>query len=243
MKHNTKTLNKENYGKKILSLSTKETSTPPWVNKIDNQKAIFKGSKYIKAKRMMDLTLTILSLPIVLPILGICALAIKLEDWDAPTIYSQQRDGQGGKLFNIYKFRTMVPNAEELKRKYAHLNELEWPDFKIKNDPRITHIGKFLRRTSLDELPQIFNILCGNMSIVGPRPTDFGADKYDIWHTERFDVLPGVTGLWQILGRGEPDFDEKLRLDILYVNKRCLKLDLAILFKTIPVLLLGKGSY
>jgi len=143
----------------------------------------------------------------------------------------------------VYKFRTMVPNADDLKKQYAHLNELAWPDFKIKNDPRITKVGKILRKTSLDELPQIYNIFIGNMSIVGPRPTSFGPDTYDIWHTERFDVLPGVTGLWQIIGRGEAELDEKLRLDILYVNKRCLKLDILLLLKTIPVILSGKGSY
>ena len=216
---------------------------PNWVADINPEAVIFKGRWYTALKRIMDLILIILILPIAIPLLTICAVSIKIENIGAPVIFSQTRTGRGGKLFKMYKFRTMVPNADDLKKQYAHLNELAWPDFKIKNDPRITKVGKFLRKTSLDELPQIYNILIGNMSIVGPRPTSFGPDTYDIWHTERFDVLPGVTGLWQIFGRGEAEFDEKLRLDILYVNKRCLRLDILLLLKTIPVIVSGKGSY
>jgi len=214
-----------------------------WVENINPATAVFKGNFYIVIKRLLDLMLAILILPVALPLLLITAIAIKIENVNGPIIYSQLRTGRGGTLFKMYKFRTMVPNADELKQKYAHLNELQWPDFKIKNDPRITKVGKILRKTSLDELPQIFNILAGNMSLVGPRPTSFGPERYNIWHTERFDVLPGVTGLWQIIGRGEVDFDDKLRLDILYVKKRCLKLDILLLFKTIPVILKGKGAY
>lgn len=219
------------------------TEIPDWVKNINPETAWFKGRSYQAIKRLMDLILVLLITPIALPLIGICALIIKIENLDAHVIYSQIRTGQGGNLFKMYKFRTMVPNADELKLQYAHLNELVWPDFKIKNDPRITKIGKILRKTSLDELPQIINILVGNMSIVGPRPTSFGPERYNIWHTERFDVLPGVTGLWQIIGRGESEFDDKLRLDILYVNKRCLKLDILLLIKTIPVIFSGKGSY
>ena len=214
-----------------------------WVESINPALALFQGNAYRVTKRIMDLTLALMLSPIALPIMAIIALAIKIENFNGPIIYSQLRTGRGGNLFKMYKFRTMVPNADELKEKYAHLNELEWPDFKIKNDPRITKTGKILRKTSLDELPQLINILVGTMSIVGPRPTSFGPERYNIWHTERFDVLPGVTGLWQIIGRGEVEFDDKLRLDILYVKKRCLKLDILILLKTIPVILKGKGSY
>lgn len=216
---------------------------PQWVKEINYETILLTGNWYRVTKRLMDIILAIFILPIVLPVLAVVAIAVKVEDFDAPVIYSQLRTGRGGKLFRMFKFRTMVPNAEELKEKYAHLNELVWPDFKIKDDPRITKVGKILRKTSLDELPQIFNIIAGNMSIVGPRPTSFGPDRYDIWHTERFDVLPGVTGLWQILGRGNTQFDDKLRLDIIYVKKRCLKLDFLILIRTIPVILTGRGSY
>jgi lipopolysaccharide/colanic/teichoic acid biosynthesis glycosyltransferase len=224
-------------------LVEREENSLEWVENINPATALFRGNAYRIVKRILDLTLALLILPIVLPLIIISAAAIKIENLNGPIIYSQLRTGRGGNLFKMYKFRTMVPNADELKEKYAHLNELEWPDFKIKNDPRITKIGKVLRKTSMDELPQIFNILAGDMSIVGPRPTSFGPERYNIWHTERFDVLPGVTGLWQIAGRGEVDFDDKLRLDILYIKKRCLMLDILILIKTVPVILKGKGSY
>jgi lipopolysaccharide/colanic/teichoic acid biosynthesis glycosyltransferase len=143
----------------------------------------------------------------------------------------------------MYKFRTMVPDAEALKARYMHLNELQWPDFKITNDPRVTPIGRFLRKTSLDELPQMLNVLKGDMSLVGPRPTSFSPDTYRLWHTERLDVQPGVTGLWQIVGRGETEFDDRLRLDIIYIEKRCLTLDAMILVKTVSSVLLRKGRH
>ncbi len=216
---------------------------PIWVKDINEETILLKGNWYRAVKRVMDIILVILILPVVAPVLLICSIAIKMENFDAPVIYSQLRTGRGGKFFKMYKFRTMVPNAEELEKQLAHLNELTWPDFKIKDDPRITKAGKILRRTSLDELPQIFNIIIGNMSIIGPRPTNFGPDRYDIWQTERFDVLPGVTGLWQVLGRGNTQFDDKLRLDIIYVKKRSIKLDMHILLRTIPVVLTGQGSY
>jgi lipopolysaccharide/colanic/teichoic acid biosynthesis glycosyltransferase len=137
----------------------------------------------------------------------------------------------------------MVPNAEDLKRQLAHLNELQWPDFKITNDPRITRIGRFLRKTSLDELPQLFNVLKGEMSLVGPRPTSFSATTYSLWHTERLDVKPGLTGLWQIIGRGSIEFDDRLRLDIAYIKHRCLWLDIQILFHTVMAVLEQRGAY
>jgi lipopolysaccharide/colanic/teichoic acid biosynthesis glycosyltransferase len=142
----------------------------------------------------------------------------------------------------MFKVRTMVHNAAELKEKYAHLNELSWPDFKITNDPRVTRVGRFLRKTSLDELPQVFNVLLGDMSLVGPRPTSFAADTYSLWHTARLEVKPGLTGLWQISGRYQLDFDERLRLDIAYIRHRCLALDLYILFRTVGAVFSGRGA-
>jgi lipopolysaccharide/colanic/teichoic acid biosynthesis glycosyltransferase len=124
-----------------------------------------------------------------------------------------------------------------------HLNELQWPDFKITNDPRVTCIGRFLRKTSLDELPQLINVLKGDMSLVGPRPTSFGTETYRLWQTERLDVQPGLTGLWQIVGRGEIEFDDRLRLDIAYIERRCLTLDIQILFRTVTSVLLRKGTH
>ena len=136
----------------------------------------------------------------------------------------------------------MVRNAEELKQQYAHLNELTYPDFKISNDPRITRVGRILRKTSLDELPQLFNILRGDMSWVGPRPTSFSAKTYKLWHTARLEMKPGLTGLWQVSGRNELDFDDRLRLDIAYLRNRCVWLDLKIMFRTISCVFTGRGA-
>jgi lipopolysaccharide/colanic/teichoic acid biosynthesis glycosyltransferase len=137
----------------------------------------------------------------------------------------------------------MVTNAEELKVTYAHLNELTWPDFKITDDPRVTSIGRFLRKTSLDELPQIINVIKGDMSLVGPRPTSFDASTYALWHTERLEVLPGITGLWQVNGRSNLDFDERLRLDVAYIENRSLWLDIQILFRTVTAVFSQNGAY
>jgi lipopolysaccharide/colanic/teichoic acid biosynthesis glycosyltransferase len=136
----------------------------------------------------------------------------------------------------------MVRNSEELKAQYMHLNELTFPDFKISNDPRVTRVGRFLRKTSLDELPQIFNVLKGDMSLVGPRPTSFAASTYSLWHTARLDAKPGITGLWQVSGRSELDFDDRLRLDIAYLRNRSLWLDLRILLRTIGCVVSTRGA-
>jgi lipopolysaccharide/colanic/teichoic acid biosynthesis glycosyltransferase len=197
---------------------------------------------YLVAKRWLDLMLVLLSAVVWLPVMALCALLVKLDSWGGPVLFVQQRTGKGGKRFSMYKFRTMVPDAEAKKAELMHLNELKWPDFKITNDPRITRVGKFLRKTSLDELPQLLNVLKGDMSLVGPRPTSFSAQTYSLWQTQRLDVTPGITGLWQIIGRGSTEFDERLRLDIAYIERRCLSFDLEILFRTIPVFMTQKGA-
>jgi lipopolysaccharide/colanic/teichoic acid biosynthesis glycosyltransferase len=197
---------------------------------------------YEAMKRLMDLGLCMLALPFVLAVVGVCALLIWLND-PGPVFFTQLRTGQGGRRFQMLKFRTMVVNAEELKQVYAHLNEHTWPDFKITNDPRVTRIGGFLRKTSLDELPQLFNVLKGDMSLVGPRPTSFSASTYDLWHTARLEAMPGITGLWQIKGRSDVDFDDRLRLDIEYIEHRSIGLDLRILFGTAVAIFTRKGAY
>ncbi len=214
-----------------------------WLENIAPEGALFQGVYYQWAKRVMDLTLVVCSLPLLLPVFILCSLLIKIESPKGPVLFTQQRTGKGGRRFKMYKFRTMVPNAEALKVKYAHLNELQWPDFKITHDPRITRVGKFLRKTSLDEVPQMINILKGEMSLVGPRPTSFSASNYELWHTERLDVLPGLTGLWQIIGRASTEFDERLRLDIAYIDKRCLWLDFQIIVRTVLVVILQRGAH
>jgi lipopolysaccharide/colanic/teichoic acid biosynthesis glycosyltransferase len=196
-----------------------------------------------RAKRAFDLLFSALTAPVWLPALALVALVIKCSDWRAPVMFPQMRTGRGGIRFRMYKFRTMVPNAEDLKEKYAHLNELEWPDFKIESDPRITRLGRFLRKSSLDELPQVLNVLRGEMSWVGPRPTSFPADSYDIWQTARLDVVPGVTGLWQVAGRGRTEFDERLRLDMEYIDRRSLWFDLKILWMTVGEVFRPRGGF
>jgi lipopolysaccharide/colanic/teichoic acid biosynthesis glycosyltransferase len=207
------------------------------------QKRIFTGNTYLVVKRFMDIVLVLLALPVWLPLLGLIALLIRVTSPGAPVIFKQLRTGKGGQRFQMYKFRSMVPNAEGLKATYAHLNELQWPDFKITNDPRITRVGNFLRKTSLDELPQLFNILTGEMSLVGPRPTSFGSETYKLWHTERLDVTPGLTGLWQIIGRAQLEFDDRLRLDIAYIERRGLWLDINIIFRTILAVVERRGAH
>lgn len=197
---------------------------------------------YQMLKRVMDLALCLLVLPTILPIIALCALFIWIDD-PGPIFFKQQRTGKGGRRFKMYKLRTMATNAEELKLKYAHLNELTWPDFKITNDPRVTRVGRILRKTSLDELPQIFNIIKGDMSWVGPRPTSFDVSTYSLWHTERLEVLPGLTGLWQVSGRSNLDFDDRLRLDIEYIERQSLLLDLQIMIQTVTVIFTQRGAY
>ncbi len=211
---------------------------PPWYARPEGSTTL---ASYEWVKRGTDIVLCLIALPAAFVLLILCAIAVRLDS-PGPVIFRQNRTGQGGRRFRMYKFRTMVENAEELKQEYLHLNELTGPDFKITDDPRVTKVGRFLRKTSLDELPQILNVLRGEMSLVGPRPTSFSANTYDLWHTERLEVKPGVTGLWQISGRSDVDFDERLRLDIAYIRNRSHRLDLAILVRTFGAVVSRRGA-
>lgn len=214
----------------------------PWYQRgAKARQAWLADAAYRSIKRSMDLVIGLIVLPPVLLTLGLCAITIKIDS-RGPVFFSQMRTGKGGRRFKMYKLRTMVRDAEEMKTKLSHLNTLSYPDFKIVNDPRITRIGRFLRKTSLDELPQIFNVLRGDMSLVGPRPTSFSAKKYSLWHTARLEAKPGITGLWQISGRNELDFDNRLRLDIAYLRHRSIWLDLKILLRTINAVFSGRGA-
>jgi len=197
--------------------------------------------RYLVSKRVIDVVVCVLLLVVVIPALAACALAIALDS-AGPIFFAQERTGRDGRRFRMLKLRTMVADAEERKAALAHLNTLPPPDFKIPNDPRITRVGRFLRATSLDELPQLFNVLRGDMSLVGPRPTSFSADSYDLWHTHRLDVAPGITGLWQIEGRNVTTFDERLRLDVQYIRRRSLWFDLQLLARTVLVVLRRSGA-
>jgi lipopolysaccharide/colanic/teichoic acid biosynthesis glycosyltransferase len=225
----------------VLQMVT--THQEDWIKKFDPNKRLLRGRAYLVAKRIMDLFLVLIALPLWLPLNGIVALLIHFTSPGAPVMFRQLRTGKGGRRFYMYKFRTMVPNAEEMKSLYAHLNELQWPDFKITNDPRITPVGKFLRKTSLDEIPQFFNILKGEMSLVGPRPTSFGPETYELWHTSRLDAMPGLTGLWQIMGRAQLEFDDRLRLDIAYMERASLWLDINIILRTIIAVFDSRGAH
>jgi lipopolysaccharide/colanic/teichoic acid biosynthesis glycosyltransferase len=195
---------------------------------------------YLGLKRAFDVAFCLVILVPVAIVAALCALAVRL-DTPGPVFYSQLRIGRDGRPFRMWKFRTMVENAEELKASLAHLNVLPPPDFKIPDDPRVTRVGKFLRKTSLDELPQFLNVLKGEMSIVGPRPAEDGMDTYRLWYGERLEVPPGITGIWQLEGRAAISFDERLRYDLEYIRTMSLWLDVKLIVRTIAVVFKGTG--
>lgn len=197
----------------------------------------------LMAKRLFDLIITTIALPVVLPVMAVVALAVKLDS-PGPVLFVQQRVGLRKHLFPMFKFRSMHQNAEEKLKEIEHLNEAEGPNFKIANDPRITKVGRFIRKTSLDELPQLFNVLYGDMSLVGPRPMSIrDVDLFDKGiQRKRFSVKPGITCIWQISGRSNLSFDEWLKLDLDYIENWSLWLDLKIILKTIPAVLWSKGA-
>jgi exopolysaccharide biosynthesis polyprenyl glycosylphosphotransferase len=195
------------------------------------------------AKRAFDLVVGTFAMLVAAPLMAIIAAAIKLDS-GGPVLFRQIRIGRDDKPFEILKFRTMVADAEQRKAELAALNEADGPIFKMRNDPRLTTIGRLLRRTSLDELPQLWNVLRGEMSLVGPRPpTPDEVASYAGWHRRRLDATPGLTGLWQVLGRSDTSFDEMVRLDIYYAENWSPGMDLRIILQTIPVVLSGKGAY
>jgi exopolysaccharide biosynthesis polyprenyl glycosylphosphotransferase len=192
-------------------------------------------------KRVFDVTFGGTALVLASPFLLAIAIAIKLQS-PGPVFYAGERVGHKGGVFTCYKFRTMVVNAEGLRSELAHLNERSGILFKIAKDPRITPIGAILRKYSLDELPQIWNVLRGDMSLVGPRPSIRAeVAQYETSHLRRLDVIPGMTGLWQVEGRRDPSFDSYVTLDNRYVNEWSLWLDLKIIFRTVNVVLGGTG--
>ena len=195
-------------------------------------------------KRGMDVVLSALALIVLAPFLGLIALAIKLDSPNGPVLFRQVRVGKNGQLFHLYKFRSMIPEAELIKKHLKDLNEADGPLFKIRNDPRLTRVGRILRRFSLDELPQLVNVLRGEMSLVGPRPAlPEEVAHYEPWHHKRLTVTPGITGLWQISGRSDLSFDEMMLLDVYYVENWSLLLDVRILILTIPKVIMGEGAY
>jgi exopolysaccharide biosynthesis polyprenyl glycosylphosphotransferase len=195
-------------------------------------------------KRLIDVAGSAALLLALAPLFAVVTLLIRLDS-PGPVFFAQERVGLNKRRFRMLKFRTMVPEADTQQHMLEHLNEAEGPVFKIKNDPRITRIGKFLRRFSIDELPQLVNVLKGDMSLVGPRPLPVrDVDRIDVqWHKRRFSIKPGITCLWQVNGRSNIGFNEWVRMDLDYIDKWSLGLDLVILMKTIPVVFRGPGAY
>jgi exopolysaccharide biosynthesis polyprenyl glycosylphosphotransferase len=203
----------------------------------------YRSRKSVLIKRLLDLVVSLCALLVLSPLFVAIAVAIKVTS-PGPVLFRQERVGLGKRRFRIYKFRTMVEDAEKRMHEVAHLNESAGPTFKLARDPRITPIGRLLRRRSLDELPQLINVLLGEMSLVGPRPLpvrDYNGFSED-WYRRRFSVKPGITCLWQIMGRSSIAFDRWMELDINYIDSWSLWLDLKILLRTIPVVLRGSGA-
>jgi exopolysaccharide biosynthesis polyprenyl glycosylphosphotransferase len=203
---------------------------------------VFDGFDYL-VKRTFDFVISLLLVLLLSPLLLAIALAVFVSS-RGPVLYRSIRPGISGEPFACFKFRTMRSDAAQVQADLESLNEASGPLFKIRQDPRLTPAGRFLRRYSLDELPQLFNVLGGTMSLVGPRPLpqrDF--DQLDEWHKKRYLVLPGITGLWQVSGRSELDFDDLVRLDFLYLERWSVGLDLTILLKTVPAVLTRRGAF
>ena len=197
------------------------------------RKSIIHRVDYLRLKRLMDIVLGVLLVIPALPVLAVCAVAIKLETRGS-IFFVQERNGKGGRPFKVFKMTTMVEGAASMKEHLRHLSTRSYPDFKIPadKDPRITKVGRYLRKLSIDELPQLFNVIKGDMSLVGPRPTSCRASTYDLWQTAILETKPGITGLAQISGRSDLDFNDRIRFDIAYVRNQSLWLDIRILLRT-----------
>jgi len=204
---------------------------------------VAQGYNSLLIKRIFDLVVTLIAMPLLVPLFAIVAIAIRIDS-KGPVIFTQDRVGLHKRKFKMYKFRSMVQDAEVKMKEVEHLNEADGPNFKIKDDPRITRIGSFLRKSSIDELPQLFNVLTGDMSLVGPRPMSIrDVSLFDKGlQRKRFSVRPGITCLWQISGRSDLSFDDWLQLDLKYIDTWSFMLDLKILLMTIPVVLRRDGA-
>lgn len=202
------------------------------------------SSNYLFSKRIIDVVGSVFGLLLLSIVFIAVAILIKIEDPKGPIFFTQKRIGLNGKEFKMYKFRSMVSDAEEKLKELLKYNEVTGAMFKMKDDPRITKIGKFIRKTSIDELPQLFNVLKGEMSLVGPRPPlPREVELYTNYDKQRLLVTPGCTGLWQVSGRNSLGFDEMVELDLQYIEKRTFLFDLKIIIKTVLVLFGSKDAY
>jgi lipopolysaccharide/colanic/teichoic acid biosynthesis glycosyltransferase len=199
---------------------------------------------YLFIKRMLDISLSLCGIMFLLPLLVLVAAWIKIEDPKGKIFFKQNRVGKDEVQFPMYKFRSMVSNAEQLKEQLKAQNEVSGAMFKMKNDPRVTRAGRFLRKTSIDELPQLWNVLIGDMSLVGPRPAlPSEVQEYTNYDKKRLAVTPGCTGLWQVSGRSSVSFKQMVELDLNYIKKRSIGFDMKIIFKTVFVLLGSKDAF
>jgi lipopolysaccharide/colanic/teichoic acid biosynthesis glycosyltransferase len=192
-------------------------------------------------KRLLDVTTASASLVLLAPLFALIAVCVKLSG-PGPVFFGQSRAGLGGRPFRMYKFRSMVYDAEQRRHALVSRNEQDGPAFKIRNDPRVTRVGRFLRVTSLDELPQLWNVLRGEMSLVGPRPLPVTEQEASQpWHRRRLDVTPGLTCIWQVRGRSQVSFNDWMRMDLQYLATRSLVQDFRLLLQTLPALVLRRG--
>ncbi|WP_413775804.1 sugar transferase [Paenibacillus sp. LS1] len=199
---------------------------------------------YLFMKRMLDLLGSFIGLIILCPLFAVIGILIKIEAPQGSVFFRQVRVGQNGKEFHMYKFRSMVANAEDLLEQLIDQNEVNGNMFKMKNDPRITRIGKFIRKTSLDELPQLWNVFRGEMSLVGPRPAlPREVENYTSYDRQRLQLIPGCTGLWQVSGRNSVGFEEMVELDLTYARERSMMVDIKIIFRTFKVLVGSKDAF
>ena len=200
-------------------------------------------SLYEVIKRLIDVVCSFMGVLLLSPLFIIIAIIIKTTS-KGPVFFSQKRVGKNGREFDMYKFRSMVVNAEELKEKLAAQNEMSGPMFKMKDDPRVTKVGKFIRKTSIDELPQLWNVLKGDMSLVGPRPSlPKEVAQFEDWMYKRLEVKPGLTCYWQVSGRNNIDFEDWMKLDVKYVEERNPWIDIKLIFKTVFVLFGDKNAH
>ncbi|AUJ31917.1 MULTISPECIES: sugar transferase [Liquorilactobacillus] len=209
-----------------------------------DQAAIDHRYLYRALKRVADVALSTAGLIVLSPVLAGVAIAIKVDDKKGPIFYRQERVGRHGKRFMMFKFRSMCVDAEEKLKELKKYNEVEGAMFKMKHDPRVTKVGRFIRHYSIDELPQLFNVLAGDMSLVGPRPPlPRELKEYTEYDKQRLYVIPGCTGLWQVSGRNDVGFHEMVELDLQYISKSGILYDLGIMFRTIKIMVFPNGAY
>lgn len=215
------------------------------ISEIQNRKKMdaYMPRSYFTIKKVMDIVGSLVGIMLALPLFIGISIAIKIES-RGPVFFSQERVGKNGRVFKMYKFRSMIVDAEKLLDKLAEKNEMSGPMFKMKEDPRVTKVGKFIRKTSLDELPQLFNVLKGDMSLVGPRPNlPSEVAKFNYMQRNKLLVKPGITCYWQVMGRNSIGFEEWIELDLKYIRERSLLLDLKLILKTFSVLAGDKNAY